>query len=275
MRIILMSSTLVTLGLVCSFSAPQIGGTEEVQATAATETPALEVDAIDPSSTPELGQDEPTATSQPTATETPLPTPTELPYKIYDILTMHEERESIPGGKNYYFMGVAQNNSPETLDTVRVGMDVYDQGELILSDDITQGHTWPVMPGEKITFFGRGFIPTSKEGGEIRVTVYSEPFESENVITPYREFEIVDVKKTQQPNGTRLDVSIKNTGDVKSYPYLHFAFYDENGELFDANFIGAGDDGIAPGQVAVQDLYSFGANIADYELYIVGIESTE
>jgi hypothetical protein len=67
----------------------------------------------------------------------------------------------------------------------------------------------------------------------------------------------------------------RTLGTPKATLTCNFAFYDENGELFDANFIEAGNDDIEPGQVVVQDLYLFGTNIADYELFIVGIESSE
>lgn len=265
MRSMFALSSLILMATACSLSPfPLDENQDEVTMTQVG-------DAISPSepapstSTPEGSQ--PTAMSMTpvpspefTATYYPTRTPTQLAELEFDILDVRTFVAEDSNRLSIHIVGKAHNNTGITLDSARVQLRVYENGDLTQRVEVTDGFCQPTLPGEVIAFVGQHYIPNPAEGLEFQVHVYGEPISTSYDFDLYRQLEVAGVQVNPRSGGSMVEVRVANTGDQHAYPELHFFFYDQAGSLADAGFIAVDQelmvDGIHPGKVGSVSLFA-------------------
>jgi hypothetical protein len=109
------------------------------------------------------------------------------------------------------------------------------------------------------------------------IVIYATPASDNYDDVHYYEFELVSVVDTNiWEDGTYHEVTFANTGDKESSAYLHFLYFDANGDPVDGGIVSiysANDPGgwvMLPGDTGTRTLF-MPAEAVDYLFFVTGL----
>jgi hypothetical protein len=227
----------------------------------------------------------------PTAEPTPQPTPPEpFQYTILEQRLVVEKNgktltDVTCGRFLVEVVGLAKNDTNFVLQGPDIYIEAYDDEELIDRFRIGHTHSTFVQPGSEM-IFNSGLpkcadlrsLPmedSQLEYIDFRIGLYAREKPAYDESVPYTHLEIISVLEKPRDEGMKLEVTLKNTGDEPAYVFLHYIFYDLEGQVIDANYISVYSD-VEPwflllaGDEITTNLYSW-VDISAYDVFLRGM----